>query len=114
MNQYNKQGQRHGLCEGHYSHGKLWFKENYVNIRLKDNLKRLRGVYFTPVESVTYVGAKKDSKKLFHAFSKIYSKLKEDALSGSDFSLPKLKNDEETLTPLNSTLLEKLRKKHNI
>jgi hypothetical protein len=56
----------------------------------------------------------KDSKELFHAFSKIYSKLKEDALSGSDFSLPRLKNDEEMLTPLNSTLLEKLRKKHNI
>jgi hypothetical protein len=43
-----------------------------------------------------------------------YSKLKEDALSGSDFSLPRLKDDEEILTPLNSTLLEKLRKKHNI
>ena len=56
----------------------------------------------------------KDSKELFHAFSKIYSKLKKDALSGSDFSLPKLKNDEEILAPLNSTLLEKLRKKHNI
>ena len=71
-------------------------------------------VYFSGKKIGWNLMDEKDSKELFHAFSKIYSKLKKDALSGSDFSLPRLKNDEEMLTPLNPSLLEKLRKKHNI
>ena len=71
-------------------------------------------VYFSGKKIGWNLMDEKDSKELFHAFSKIYSKLKKDALSGSDFSLPRLINDEEILTPLDPSLLEKLRKKHNI
>ena len=46
-------------------------------------------VYFSGKKIGWNLMDEKDSKELFHAFSKIYSKLKEEALSGSDFSLPK-------------------------
>jgi len=31
MNQYNKQGKRHGLYEWYHSNGKLRYKAKYVN-----------------------------------------------------------------------------------
>ena len=56
----------------------------------------------------------KDSKEMFHAFSRIYLKFKDKALSGSEFSIPISEDKNEKLKPLNQELLEKLRKKHNI
>ncbi|MDA9321443.1 replication protein P [Gammaproteobacteria bacterium] len=55
----------------------------------------------------------KDSKELFFAFKRIFLKMKERAIEGYEFKIPKQDEPIESLT-LNSKLFNELRKKHNV
>mgnify|MGYP001493905324 CR=1 FL=1 len=55
----------------------------------------------------------KDSKELFFAFKRIFLRMKERAIEGYEFKIPKQDKPIESLT-LNSKLFNELRKKHNV
>ena len=55
----------------------------------------------------------KDSKELFFAFKRIFLRMKERAIEGYEFKIPKQDEPIESLT-LNSKLFKELRKKHNV
>ncbi len=71
-------------------------------------------VYFAGKKIGWNVLDDKDSKEMFHAFSRVYLKLKDKAANGYKFSIPVAEEKDEELKPFNKELLEKLRKKHNI
>jgi hypothetical protein len=55
----------------------------------------------------------KDSKELFFAFKRIFLRMKEKAIEGYEFKIPKQDEPIESFT-LNSKLFNELRKKHNV
>jgi len=55
----------------------------------------------------------KDSKELFFAFKRIFLRMKERAIEGYEFKIPKQDEPIESFT-LNSKLFNELRKKHNV
>ena len=55
----------------------------------------------------------KDSKELFFAFKRIFLRMKERAIDGYEFKIPKQDEPIESFT-LNSKLFNELRKKHNV
>ena len=55
----------------------------------------------------------KDSKELFFAFKRIFLTMKERAIEGYEFKIPKQDEPIESFT-LNSKLFNELRKKHNV
>lgn len=55
----------------------------------------------------------KDSKELFFAFKRIFLRMKERAIEGYEFKIPKQDKPIESFT-LNSKLFNELRKKHNV
>ena len=55
----------------------------------------------------------KDSKELFFAFKRIFLRMKERAIEGYEFKIPKQNEPIESFT-LNSKLFNELRKKHNV
>jgi hypothetical protein len=55
----------------------------------------------------------KDSKELFFAFKRIFLRMKDRAIEGYEFKIPKQDEPIESFT-LNSKLFNELRKKHNV
>jgi len=55
----------------------------------------------------------KDSKELFFAFKRIFLRMKERAIEGYEFKIPKQDEPIESFT-LNAKLFNELRKKHNV
>jgi hypothetical protein len=55
----------------------------------------------------------KDSKELFFAFKRIFLRMKEKAIEGYEFKIPKQDEPIESFN-LNSKLFNELRKKHNV
>jgi hypothetical protein len=56
----------------------------------------------------------KDSRELFSSFKKIFNRLREEILDGKELKIPAPESIKSDNKPMNKTLFESLRKKHNV